>query len=411
MPQTLRPENEDQLLDAVNWALSRKIPLNVFGLGSKSSLGQAVSVEQGLDMSALSGILSYEPSELVLTAKAGTPLHEIQSALSEHNQSMAFEPVDLSVILNGKEPSNEADGTVGGMIAAGFAGPRRIRQGGVRDHVLGFRAISGRAELFKSGGKVMKNVTGFDLSKLMAGSMGTLAVMSEVTIKVLPVPEKSRTVLVQGLDEPVAIAAMRAAVNSPHEVSAAAHLPQSVAARSGVDLVAGSGAAVTAVRVEGPGASVETRCASLRKLLAPFGELEELHSQRSARFWAEVRDASFWRTTPPDTTIWRLSVPPSRGAHIAAAITRECGAEALFDWGGGLIWLALPDSRHKIVRAALDEQDGHATLIRASDSIRTTVPAFHPPSPSLAALSRRVKSAFDPHGILNPGRLYPTDAA
>jgi glycolate oxidase FAD binding subunit len=403
MAETLHPENEDQLLDVLNWAVSGKTSLNAYGLGSKASLGQAVSVNQNLDLSALSGILHYEPSELVLTARAGTPLSEIHLALAEHNQDMAFEPVDMGLLL----PDGQSGGSIGGLIAAGFAGPRRIRQGSVRDHVLGFRAVSGRGELFKSGGKVMKNVTGFDLSKLMAGSMGTLAIMSEITIKVLPVPEKSRTVLVFGLSDSDAILAMREAVNSPHEVTAAAHLPAPLAARSDVDLVSDAGTAVTAIRVEGPGPSVEARCASLRTTLGAIGDLEELHSQRSVTFWHSVRDAAFWPA--PETSIWRISVPPSEGARIAAIITNQCGGEALFDWGGGLIWLALNNDHHEAVRGALDNTDGHATLVRGSEDARQSISVFQPQPPTLAALSARVKNAFDPHGILNPGRLYPVD--
>ncbi|MBT3556417.1 MAG: glycolate oxidase subunit GlcE [Rhodospirillales bacterium] len=402
MTETLHPENEDQLLDALKWAVSARAPLNVIGLGSKATLGQSVQIEQALDLSALSGILHYEPSELVLTARAGTPLNHIQQALAENNQEMAFEPVNLGAVLSNDET---AKGSIGGLIAGGFAGPRRIRQGSVRDHMLGFRAISGRGELFKSGGKVMKNVTGFDLSKLMTGSMGTLAIMSEVSIKVLPVPEKSRTVLVYGLSDEDAVAAMRLAVNSPHEVSSAAHLPAAIAARSGVDLVAGAGSGVTAIRVEGPGPSVEARCASLQKSLSPFGTLEELHSQRSTQFWAEVRDAGYWSST--DVSIWRLSVPPSRGADIASTIMQQCGGEALFDWGGGLIWLAVEDGHQDAIRSALSGVDGHATLVRGVEATRQSANVFQPQPAPLAALSTRVKTAFDPYGILNPGRLYP----
>lgn len=408
--QVLSPTNEEQLIEALNWAVSTKTPLNVFGLGSKASFGQGVAVEQNLELSAISGILHYEPSELVLTARAGTPLNQIHQALSEHNQGMAFEPINLGAILNGGETTRSSGGSIGGLVAAGFAGPRRIRQGSIRDHVLGFRAVSGRAELFKSGGKVMKNVTGFDLSKLMAGSMGTLAIMSEVTIKVLPTPEKSRTILVFGLSGHDAILAMRAAVNSPHEVTAAAHIPQTLISRSSVDLVSSMSASVTAVRVEGPGASVKARCEVLRNSLATHGPLEELHSLRSSQFWTEVGDVVF--LAPPSTpgsSLWRLSVPPAEGASIAETITSQCGGEAIFDWGGGLVWLALTDSYDKEVRAAIGPLGGHATLIRGPENMRQTMPVFQPQPDALSALSARVKTAFDPYGILNPGRLYPTE--
>lgn len=415
MVQTLKPETEQQLIDALEWAAGARARMEVVGTGTKRALGHAVEADSILDLSGLWGITQYEPSELVLTAKAGTPLTEIEAVLAENSQCMAFEPMDVAAIL-GLERNDDGTpaGTIGGMAGAGFAGPRRIRQGGVRDHVLGFRAVSGRGELFKSGGKVMKNVTGFDLSKLMAGSFGTLAVMSEVTVKVMPVPEKTRTVLIFGLSGDLAVEVMAGALNSPYEVSSAAHLPLSCARQSAVPLVADADKTVTAIRVEGPEPSVVARCKALRDLVGKGYATEELHTSRSRAFWRSVRDVDFFGMTPgaaasESTQLWRLSVPPSEGARVAKTLTDTLGGDAAFDWGGGLIWYAMPpqaDAAHEQVRAAIGDCGGHATLMRAGADVRSHVPVFQPQPSALAALNERVKNGFDPHRILNPGRMH-----
>ena len=415
MPQTIKPETEQHLVDALNWAASERVAMDIVGSATKAALGCTAPGENILDVSGLWGITHYEPSELVLTARAGTPLTEIGAALAENNQLMAFEPMDFAALF-GKQGTGDGTpvGTIGGMVAAGFAGPRRIRQGGVRDHVLGFRAISGRGELFKSGGTVVKNVTGFDLSKLMAGSFGTLAVMSEVTIKIMPAPEKTRTVLVFGLPNDLAVKAMADAVNSPYEVSAAAHLPDLIASRSAIPLIADAGKAVTAIRVEGPEPSVVARCKSLRDLLGKNFTTEELHTVRSRAFWRALRDVEFFKAgdgaaLAENTQVWRLSVPPSHGAAVLDSLVNQCGGEGLFDWGGGLIWYSLPtqpDAAHQVVRGALTDCGGHATLIRADGAVRAQVPVFQPQPDAMAALAQRIKNGFDPHRILNPARMY-----
>lgn len=418
MTESFRPDTEDQLGDVIAWAVDKKTPLSVVGSGSKSAIGRPVATEHALDLSAMWGITHYEPDELVLTARAGTPLSEIATALNENHQMLAFEPMDFGPILG--LPSTEETGaidaitgTIGGLVGAGFAGPRRIRQGSVRDHVLGFRAISGRGELFKSGGKVMKNVTGFDLSKLMAGSFGTLAVMSEISIKVMPKPEKTRTVLIYGLSAEEAIKAMAGALNSPFEVSSAAHIPVALARRSAIPMIADADKAVTAIRVEGPEPSVVARCASLRDLLGKGWSNEELHSARSRAFWRSVRDLELLKSEvgvaeTDRAQVWRLSVPPSHGARVLTALINKCGGRGQYDWGGGQIWYAMPpqaDAAHSAVRNVIVDCGGHATLIRADEPVRAAVPVFQPQAAGLTGLSERIRNAFDPEGILNPGRM------
>jgi glycolate oxidase FAD binding subunit len=402
----VRPISIEQIVDAVRSALAEQQPLEIVGRGTKRGLGRPIQAGATLDLSALSGIVSYEPDELILTCLAGTPIAEIEAALAEKHQQLAFEPGDWGPIYGA--PAGQ--GTIGGALACNLSGPRRLKAGAARDHFLGVSAVSGRGEIFKAGGKVVKNVTGYDLPKLLCGAYGTLAVMAEVTLKVLPAPEKSRTVLLFGLDDERAIAVMSVALNSPHEVASAAHLPAQIAARTGIDLVTKTGTAVTAIRVEGPGPSVEHRCAVLRAELGSGIVNEELHSMRSSMFWQTVRDVA---PILPDkqSQLWRLSVPPASGAAVMRDIATQLSSlpDYFYDWAGGLIWLTLPrraDAGAPSIRAAMAKHgSGHATLMRAKDDVRLAVPVFEPQSDQLASLSVRVKDSFDPQRILNPGRM------
>lgn len=409
---TLRPETHAEVEEAVRAALAENRPLEVIGGGTKRTMGRYGAPDAKIDVSGLSGITMYEPEELVLTAKAGTPLGLIAAELALNRQQLAFEPVDLSALLaGGPSAIDNLGATLAGVIACNLAGPRRIKAGAARDYFLGFTAVSGRGETFKSGGRVMKNVTGFDLSKLLAGSFGTLAVMTDVTIKVLPAPEKTRTVLVRGAGDDAAFMIMRDALASEHEVTAAAHVPAAVAKESQVDYVAKAGAPVTAVRIEGPGPSVEYRCRALKDLLMNHGEIEELHSANSGVFWREVRDVQYFVYGPMGAAeqVWRLSVPPKAGASVTAEILKTIEGRVYYDWGGGLIWLSMKpraDAGHAQIRGAIDLCGGHATLIRANAEVRARIPVFQPQDGALMALTKRVKEAFDPKGILNPGRMY-----
>jgi glycolate oxidase FAD binding subunit len=400
----LRPATADELLAAVKDALADATPLEIMGHGIKRDLGRPFQAGRRLETSALTGVTLYEPGELVMSARAGTPMAEIEALLRENRQELAFEPPDLGPLLGGEANAQ----TIGGVIAGNLAGPRRIKAGAARDHFLGFHGVSGRGEIFKSGGRVMKNVTGYDLSKLMAGSWGTLAVLSDVTVKVLPAAEKTRSVLVLGLDPDQAVRAMTAGLQSAHDVSGAAHLPASLAAHSTVAYVSGASVSVTALRLEGTPGSVDWRCAELKKQMAGFGAVEELHSINSAKLWRELRDARFL-VEPQVRPVWRLSVPPQIGATIVATILRVIDATWFMDWGGGLIWLSIApgsaDAGAAIMRGAVGDT-GHATLYRAPADLRAQVAVFQPQPPALAALTERVKDSFDPRRILNPGRMY-----
>lgn len=402
MSQTLKPTTAPQLRDAIAWAASEEATLEIVGGATKRGFGRPLQASHTLDLSALAGVISYEPAELVLTARAGTTMAEIEALLQQNRQILAFEPPDMASLLG-----SGGGATIGGTVACNLAGPRRVKAGAARDHFLGMSGVSGRGEAFKAGGKVVKNVTGYDLCKLLAGSFGTLAAMDEVTLKVLPAAEKSRTVLVLGLDDARAITAMAAALNSPFEVSGAAHLPAALAARSTVSYLAKAGGSVTALRIEGTSVSVAARCEGLRALLRVYGPLEELHTMNSATLWREIRDVA---PLLPDTdkVIWRVSVAPSEGARVAAVVSNARGAQIFYDWGGGLLWIAtdaVDDGGVAPIRAAVAASGGHATLIRAADALRAAVPVFEPQSGALGALAARVKDSFDPKRILNPGRM------
>ncbi len=402
MADDLAPTDADGLADAVRWAVAGEHPLEVVAGGSKRHFGRPVQSEATLSLAAFDGIVDYQPSELVLTAKAATPLAVIETALEAERQMLAFEPADYAPLFGPAEGA-----TLGGTLACNLSGPRRIKAGAARDHFLGVHAVSGRGERFKAGGRVVKNVTGYDVCKLLAGSYGTLALMHEVTVKVLPAPERTRTVLVYGLEPAAAMDALEAALSSAHEVSGATHMPAEAAARSAVSYVADAGTAVSAVRVEGFPTSVEARCQALRELLGCFGAVEELHSKNSATLWREIRDV--WAFADDSGPLWRLSVPPASGAEAAARVADAADVRTLFDWGGGLVWIGMngaPDAGEAAVRAAASAAGGHATLIRADAPTRAARAVFQPQTAGLAALTERIKRAFDPAGVLNPSRMY-----
>ena len=349
-----------------------------------------------LDVSALSGIVSYEPAELVLTARAATPMATIDAVLAERGQCLAFEPPDLSALLAGAA----SGGTLGGVIATGLSGPRRFKAGAARDHVLGIAAVSGRGEAFVGGGKVVKNVTGYDIPKLMTGSYGTLAVLTEVTVKVLPRAQDQSTVAVSGLAWRDAVRVMTSVLQSAIDVSGACHLPAGVA-------IPGMNPEITttAFRLEGFAPSVEARLRSLRELLEPEGPLALLEADASNVFWRDVRDVQ--PLVGVEGIVWRVSVPPASAAAVVDRIKGALPEAKMFlDWGGGMIWVATGAGHAARLREALGESGGHATLIRAPALVRGNVDVFQPQSSGVAALSRRVKAQFDPNGVLNPGRMY-----
>jgi glycolate oxidase FAD binding subunit len=405
MPDALKPRESAEVEAAIQWALAGGKTLEVTGRGTKRSIGRAAQWDATLDLSGLSGVTLYEPEELVLSAKAGTPLADIEALVAASKQQLAFEPMDYGPVL-GTPPER---GTIGGAIAANLSGPRRIKAGAARDHFLGVSAVSGRGETFKSGGRVVKNVTGYDLCKLLAGSWGTLAAMTDITVKTLPRAETEATLLILKLDDAAAGKAMAAAMGSYGDVSAAAHLPAALAAR--IAATASAGTAVTALRLEGVAPSVVQRKTVLETLLAPFGVIAALDEAASRALWRAVKDAMPLAADGPSGArdLWRISTVPAHGQDVGRRLSEQADAEILYDWAGGLLWAALPpaaDANAPLVRATVAEAGGHATLIRAPAAVRAAVAVFTPEPPPLAALSKRVRDSFDPNGVLNPGRMW-----
>jgi glycolate oxidase FAD binding subunit len=405
MHENLKPRDAAEVEQAIQWALAGGKALEIVGGGSKRAIGRAAQWDATLDLSGLSGVTLYEPAELVLSAKAGTPLAEIEVLVDASKQELAFEPMDYGPLLG----TAAGSGTIGGALAANLSGPRRIKAGAARDHFLGFSAVSGRGETFKSGGRVVKNVTGYDLCKLLAGSWGTLAAMTEVTIKTLPRAETEETLMVLGLDDAPAGKAMTAAMGSSADVSAAAHLPALVAAA--IADIADTGGAVTALRLEGVAPSVVHRKRLLEQLMASFGGLSTLRAAASRALWRAIRDAAPFAANGPagNRIIWRISTAPSRGAEVGRALVETLQADVFYDWAGGLVWVALPpadDAATGAVRAIVAAVGGHATLVRAPAAIRAAVDVFTPETAALSALTKRLHDSFDPRGVLNAGRMW-----
>jgi glycolate oxidase FAD binding subunit len=406
MMETLKARDAKDVESAVQSAFGESRPIEIIGAGSKRLLGRPTETDLVLELSALTGIMLYEPQELVLSAQAATPLAEIEAILAAKGQQLAFEPMDYGPLLGGAVGA----GTLGGAIAANLSGPRRIKAGAARDHVLGFSAVSGRGEAFKSGGRVMKNVTGFDLCKLMAGSWGTLAVMTELTVKTLPMPETETTVVVHGLDDAAAARAMAVAMASTCEVAGAAHLPAATAAAFPLGATVASGRSLTALRLEGFAPSVLYRQRLLTEALGRFGAVTALTGETLSRqLWRAIRDVVPFAAGGGSRPVWRISTAPTLGEALAARICSEIEAQVLYDWAGGLLWVVLPDAEDaaaSLVRAAVAAVGGHAMLVRASPRQRAMHDVFEPQDAGLAALTGRVKESFDPAGLLNPGRMW-----
>ena len=387
------------ILAAVQSALADKAALEIIGHGSKRRIGNLPATAKTLDLSSLTGINFYEPEELVLSAKAGTPIAEIEALLASKGQQLAFEPMDYGPLLGG----NAGQGTIGGILATNTSGPRRLKAGAARDHVLGIEAVSGRGEMFKSGGRVMKNVTGYDLSKGLAGSWGTLAVLTDITFKVLPAAETEQTLALRGLDDAQAAAAMAVAMGSSAEISSAAHLPDIVTGKVLEGALAGT--ASTLLRLEGFPKSVAYRAEKLAQLLGLKSDL--LPEPQSRQLWREIRDCLPF-TDHTLRPVWRVSMPPMSSHAMVADLRLQAAVDAFYDWQGGLIWLRMEgDPEAETLRALVKKHGGgHATLVRAFESQRRSIPVFEPQPKALAALSQRLKEQFDPMNILNPGRMF-----
>ena len=376
----------------------------VVGHGSMRAVGRPVDAGVSISTASIRGITLYQPAELVMSARAGTPLIEIEAELAGRGQMLQFEPMDLGLATGGAAGGQ----TIGGVFATNFSGPRRISAGGARDHLLGVTAVNGRGERFKSGGRVMKNVTGYDVARGLTGSWGTLAVLTEVTFKVSPQPELAMSLAYKGLPDELAVELMTAAMATPFDVSAAAHVPKATAARISHPRLKSLGDALTVIRLETFSAFMTARKNKLKAALKVYGEPVELNAEESGAFWSSLRRLEMLPYSQ-DTSLWRISTAPTKSHEIVSAIQRFMPSHAVYDWSGGMVWLEVPaaaDAGSADVRRAVAVRGGHATLIRASSEVRASVEVFDPMKAEMERLTRGLKDSFDPDRLLNPGRMY-----
>jgi glycolate oxidase FAD binding subunit len=401
--EILRPATDWELKSMLAHLGEQDVSVEIVGAGSKRGIGHPVQSAAIMTTASLRGITLYEPTELVMSARAGTPVSQIEVELASRGQMLPFEPLDYGPALasQGSQP------TIGAVFATNNSGSRRIAVGSARDHLIGVRAVNGRAEMFKAGGRVMKNVTGYDVTRGLTGSWGTLAVFSEVTFKVAPLPDDMATLVYTGLPEDIAVELLSLAAGTPFEVSGTVHLSQAPASRIATAPLAGLRTSLTALRIENFMKSVRYRKGRLKDVLNAYGRPLELDLEASLGFWGEIRRMSFAAHAP--SILWRVSTSPKNAVDLVATLRRQMPVEATYDWAGGLVWLEIPDCADAgaaDIRRAVAISGGHATLIRAPEIVRRQVDVFQPQLPALEKLSRGLKLAFDPKAVLNPGRMY-----
>lgn len=391
----LMPTDEAALVSAVQDAIANHTPLSVVGGGSRAGFGRATQNEKSLSTQKLTGITLLEPAEMVFSARAGTPVSEVEAALAENGQALTFEPMDHRRLLGTKgEP------TIGAVAAGNISGPRRILAGAARDSLIGVRLVNGKGELIKNGGRVMKNVTGLDLVKLLSGSWGTLGVLSEVTFKVLPKPANSTTLQISGLDDVAGTSALCLAMVSQFEATGVAHLPAGIAGPK----------ARTVIRLEGFDSQLRYRFDQMSKHLEGYGKAEEISGQDSEDLWKDIRDVGPL-VEPKESAVWKVSVAPTKGAEVVRHFAKDRDIRAFYDWSGGLIWIGLDeavdgDAGAKALQRIAAELGGHATLVRGSSDLRARIDVFQPLSQPIMKLTAGIKATFDPKGIFNPGFMY-----
>lgn len=404
MSELWRPAVEWEVKSMVQQLASARRPAEIIGHGSLRALGRPVTQDVTITTSSLRGVTLYQPTELVMSAKSGTPLIEIEAELAAHGQMLAFEPMDLGPATGGPAGTQ----TIGGVFASNLPGSRRISAGGARDHLLGVRAVNGRGEIFKSGGRVMKNVTGYDVARGITGSFGTLALLTEVTFKVAPLPEAVVTLAFPKLPDDLAVEAMTTAMGTPYDVACAAHLPKAAVARLSHPKLKALGDSLTLIKLETFASFLAGRAAKLKEALKVYGVPMELDVEVSHQVWSDIRHLNVMPHSA-DTSLWRISTTPTKAPEIVGAIERFMPVTALYDWAGGLVWLEVPaaaDAGSADVRRAVAVRGGHATLFRAAADVRRAVEVFEPMKGEVEKLTRGIKKAFDPQGLFNPGRMY-----
>ena len=404
MGKLIRPAAEWELQALLAEATRRKSRIEVVGGGTKRSIGQPAAIDDTITTTSMKGISLYEPTELVMSAGAGTPLAEIEAMLEQRGQMLAFEPIDLGPAVGAPARS----GTIGAVFMTNLSGARRIALGAARDHLLGLRAVTGAGEIIKSGGRVMKNVTGLDVARGMCGSWGTLGVATEVTFKVLPRAEETATLAVFGQSDDIGVEALSLALGSPQEVTGTVHMQAPLMQRLSNPSLGNVGKSMTAVRIETFSRFLGARIDKLTNVLKPYGDVHVLADAQSMQLWSDLNSLAVMPVGP--SALWRISVPSQIGPEFVRSIARIFPCHAFYDWSGGLIWLEVTDTADggaTDIRRLVSRVTGHSTLIRAAPAIRASVPTFQPLDAGLERITRQLKQTFDPAGVLNPGRLFP----
>jgi len=398
---TFKPSSREEIAEIIKNCYKKSIPLEINGKKSKNKIGRNFQSEKTLDLSGYSGIIEYKPEELYIKVKAGTPLKEILEALDKNNQQLAFEPIDFGFLFEGKSNG----GTIGGVIACNFAGPRRFKVGSARDHVLGFQGINGKGEIIKSGGTVVKNVTGYDLCKLVSGSYGTLTVLTELSIKVLPKSESSKTLIINNPHLKKAMEYLGTALSSSTDPSGGVFYPERFENNFVFNDLTHKGA-LTAIRIEGPTNSVDQRISRLVKELSLLeNEYSVLDNFQTDLFWSKTRNLEVFSNLK--NNLLRVIVPVSETLNVIQKL-KKYEINYFLDWGGNLIWLELETISLKILREIKEitqEHSGYFTIIKLEDDLKASADIFTI-DPIKYKISEKIKKSFDPKRIFNPGKMY-----
>ena len=398
---TFKPNSREEIVEIVKNCYKKNIPLEINGSKSKYRIGRNFQSEKTLDLSNYSGIIEYKPEELYIKAKAGTPLKTIINELDKNDQQLAFEPIDFGFLFKGQSNS----GTIGGVIACNFAGPRRFKVGSARDHLLGFQGLNGKGETIKSGGTVVKNVTGYDLCKLLSGSFGTLSILTELSIKVLPKPEMSKTLIINNPHLKKAIEYLGSALSSSIDPSGGVFYPKYFEKNFVFNDLTHKGA-FTGIRIEGPTYSVDQRVMRLCKELSlSKDEYSILESEQSSIFWNKTKNLEVFSNSK--SNLLRVVVPVSETINVIQKL-KDHDINYFLDWGGSLIWLQIESLNLKILKEIRDitqKHLGYFTIIKIEEDLKASADIFTI-DPIKYKISEKIKKSFDPKRIFNPGKMY-----
>ena len=397
----LKPNSEETIAEAIKHCYKKNVPLEISGLGSKKNIGKNFQSQKTLDLSNYSGIIKYEPEELYIKVKSGTPINQIKEELDKRNQQLAFEPNDFGFLFEGK--SNE--GTIGGVISSNFAGPRRFKVGSARDHILGFKGVNGKGEIIKSGGTVVKNVTGYDLSKIITGSFGTLSVFTEISVKVLPKADLTKTLVIENPHLKKGLEYLNVALGSSTDPSGGVFYPEYFRSQFIFNDLTTEGP-ITAIRIEGSKLSVDERIDQLLRELNVSGkEISVLDPSQSDIFWENTRCLKVF--TNLKSNLFRVVVPASEVFNLTNSL-KPYNAKYFIDWGGNLIWLQVDELNLNLlteIRSLVKNLGGYLTVLKADESLKASIDIFTIDEVKYK-ISEKIKKSFDPKRILNPGKMY-----